>query len=118
MSSNLISQFPKLEIVAQAKSAKARKLLLKEFSRDPRFFKAVRELVKNTVKKTIKLKDAEKKKLKKYSNVLQAIMKKKTSNKRKEKLMCQTGTGVFIPLVLPIVSTLLAELLSHRNAVR
>lgn len=113
MSSNLKCQFLKLEIVAGLKSTKARKIILSEFSKDVNFCKAVRELVKNTVKKNIKLTESQKKKLRRYRSVLEGILKKKTSHKRRQALMCQTGTGVFLPIVVPIVASLLSELLKN-----
>lgn len=117
MSANLISQFHKLEIIAKTKTLKARKLLLTEFSKDNGFCKAVREVVKNTKLKNINLNDKDRKKINKYKLLLTSILKKKQSHKRKQQLIRQTGTGIFLPIVVPIVAQLLASLLNN-NAVR
>lgn len=111
MSTNLITQFPKLEIVANASTNKIRLLFLKEFSRDLNFFKAVRELIKNAANKNIKFDHQQKKKLNKHGATLKKFMHKKLSKNTKVKLVCQTGTGWFIPLALPLAAKLLTDLL-------
>ena len=111
MSANLIEQFYKLELITNTKSLKARKLLLSEFSRDVKFCKAVREVVKNTKNQKLKLSDKQKQKINKYKKLLHSILEK-TSPKKRQKLMCQSGTGIFLPIVVPLVATLLSHLLS------
>lgn len=66
--------------------------------------------MKNTVKKNIKLEPEQRKKLLKYRELLLAITRKRISKKRKKELMVQSGTGVFIPLIVPLVSALLSSL--------
>lgn len=112
MSANLRSQFPKLEMVARAKKPSIKKALLEAFSDDEQFFKAVRELVKNTVKKNIKLSSNQRKKLVRYKSLLLDIFKKKISKKRRRRLMMQTGTGVFIPLILPLAASIISSLVA------
>lgn len=113
MSANLREQFPKLEMIAAAKKQKTRRALLEAFADDDNFFKAVRELVKNTVKKNIKITEKQRKKLIRYKSLLFSIFNKKTSKKRRRKLMIQTGTGVFIPLILPLAAAVISSLTSH-----
>lgn len=95
------------------KTLKARKLLLSEFSDDPKFCKAVREIVRNTIKKNIRLSDRDKIKLKRYKKVILALAKRKSHEKTKA-LMQQSGTGIFLPIVIPLVASVLGELLTRK----
>lgn len=112
MSSNLMSQFYKLELISGIKSLKARKILLAEFSSDDKFCKALREIVRNTVNKNVVLPTKTKTRLRRYRHLILQLQKKKMSNKRRRKMYSQTGTGVFIPLVVPIIAELFSSLLS------
>ena len=111
MSSNLKDQFYKLELISNLKSLKSRRILLSEFGKDPRFCKAVREIVKNTKNNKIKLTALQKKKINRYKVLLNSILNKSTFRKRKQKLMNQTGTGVFLPIVVPLVASILQSLI-------
>ena len=113
MSANLRKQFPKFEVLAQLKSLKAKKVLLKELSEDPDFCKAVREIAKNTVNKNISLTLDQKKRLRRYKKVIFALGKKRKSQKATKVLVQQTGTGVFLPIVVPLVASIIADLISR-----
>ena len=113
MSENLKKQFPKLQIIASIQSLKGRKLLLKEFSSDPDFCKAVREIVRNTLQKNVKIHEADKKRLLKYREVLISLGKKQKSTKKEQQLVQQTGTGIFLPIVIPLVAQLIGHLLKQ-----
>lgn len=110
MSENLRKHFPKLEVISQVKSLKSRKKIIQDFSNDPTFCDAVREIVRNTFNKNIKVTDADRKKLLKYRGMLMSLNRRQKCRKRVKKLIQQTGTGIFLPIVIPLVSTLLAEL--------
>jgi ribosomal protein L19 len=112
MSDNLQKQMPKLEIISQLKSLKARKLVLAEFSNDDQFCKAIREIVRNTINKNVKLSEQEKKRLRKYKKVIVALGNKRKDKKKTKALLQQTGTGIFLPIVVPLVATVIKELLS------
>lgn len=111
MSENLRKQFPKLEVLSQLKSIKRRISLLKEFSEDPNFCKAVREIVKNTLNKNIKVSHSDKVKLRRYKAVILGIGKKQKTKGKLKGLVQQSGTGVFLPIVVPLVAAALGELL-------
>lgn len=114
MSQNLLKNFSKLEIISQLKNLKTRKLLLAEFSEDDSFCKAIREIVRNTINKNIKLQDKDKKKLKKYKKVILALARKRKSKKSTKALMQQSGTGIFLPIVIPLVASIIGDLLSRK----
>lgn len=112
MSDNLRKQFPRLEIISQVKRLRVRKLLLEEFSHDPNFCKAIREIVRNALKKNIRFTDKDRKRLAKYRKVIIGLSKKHKSEKRMRSYVKQTGTGVFLPLVIPLVASIISELTS------
>lgn len=115
MSENLRKQLFKLDLIAKAKTSRSRRALLEIFAEEEMFFKAVRELVKNTVKRNIKLTEQQRKKLLKHKSLLLSIIRKKVSKKRRRNLMVQSGTGIFIPIILPIVAALLASLTERKE---
>lgn len=109
MSKTLRSQFYKLELLSQLKSATSRKILLKEFSGDVNFCKALREIAKNTVKQNIKLSQSERRRLKRYKKMILAVSKKSRSKRKTKALVEQVGKGLFLPVVVPLVASLIAE---------
>lgn len=110
MSDNLKKQFHKLELVTAMKTPAARKILLTEFSKDNCFCKAVREIVKNTLKRNIKLPEKDKRKLSRHKKLILSLAKKRKNRKRTQKLIQQTGTGIFLPIVLPLVASVISDL--------
>lgn len=113
MSENLRSQFGKLELISQIKSLQARKIVLKEFSNDKRFCKAVRELVRNAINKNVAFTRQERARLIKYKKLFIDLARRKQKNKEKSRrLVYQTGTGVFLPIVVPLVAQLIASLIA------
>ena len=112
MSKTLQSQFYKLELISQLKSATSRKILLKEFSIDDSFCKAVREIAKNTVKKNIALSPFAKRRLRRYKNLILSLSRKRKSKKKVKELVQQAGKGLFLPIVIPLVASLISELIT------
>lgn len=113
MSENLKRHFPRLLVIASLKSLRIRKMVLKEFCKDDSFVKAIREIVRNALKKNIPFTTAQKRKLVRYKDTIIALSKKRKNNKRTQQLVCQTGTGVFLPIVIPLVASLLQGLLAR-----
>lgn len=112
MSENLKRQLPRLEIISQVKRLRVRKLLLEEFSADPMFCKAIREIVRNALKRNIKFSAKDKRRLAKYKKVITGLSKKYKNEKRTQSLVKQTGTGIFLPLVVPLVAAIISQLTS------
>lgn len=103
---------PRLQFICEMKSLKERLNLLKILSQDDHFCKAIREIVRNTVKKNIRITDRDRKKLVKYRKVILALAEKQKGDKKKKprlrrRLIHQTGTGVFLPIVIPLVFEIL-----------
>lgn len=114
MSESLKSQFYKLELLSQLKSATSRKILLKEFCNDSRFCKAVREIARNTVKRNIKLSSFDKKRLRRYKNLILSLSKKRKSQTKTKALVQQVGRGLFLPILVPLVASLIGELIAKK----
>ena len=119
MSANLRTQLEKLMIVAAEKTMDKRITLLKAFANDPKFFKAVRELAKNTINKNITLNKQQRAKLISHQKVIRSLVKKKTSIKQKRRLLIQKGTGFFLPLIVPLAVAIISKLVENSsNAAR
>lgn len=117
MSKNLRIQFPKLELISKIKSLPARTIVLKEFSNDKRFCKAVREIVRNAIKKNIPFTKKQRDKLIKYRRLLMNLSKKKQKSKASSRrLVYQTGTGVFLPIVVPLIAELIRNIATSRKS--
>lgn len=115
MSENLKQQFPKLELLSKIKQKKLRQTLLRVLSKDEAFCKAVREITKNTLKRNIKLSDREKKRLFRYRKTILALVHKSNNNLIQRRAICQTGTGIFLPIVVPLVADLLYNILKPKS---
>lgn len=112
MSKNLVKQFPSLQLLCNLKDARLKKRLLKELSENECFCKAVREIAKNTVKGNVKLLENDKKKIRKHQKLIWDIAQKRKGKRKTKELVQQSGTGVVLPILVPIVASLLSDLLS------
>jgi hypothetical protein len=88
------------------KSKDDRGVVIRIFSKDKDFVKAIKEIASNTVNKNIPLTVSDKIKLKKYKSVLLDL-----SYKGGKKSLVQSGGG-FLPLLVPIVTTVLSSMLN------
>ena len=114
ISKNLRKHFSTLKMIAQM-PPNARKAVLKHKSDDNSFYKALREIAKNTTKKHVPLASHHKKKLKKEKNLIVALAKKGNKRIKRRKLVMQTGKGFFLPVVIPIIASLIGELINKNN---
>ncbi len=114
MSKNLRKCMKNMHLVCDANCPKIKKSLLKEMSKNGHYFEALFEIVHNINLKNIKLKTAEKKKLKKFVRFMMMVLDKPKSKIKRSSLVNQSGG--FLPVVLPILGTVLAEILG--NAIR
>lgn len=105
MSDNLRRALPILQFVSEVTNKRLRTLILKELSKKPHIYKAIKELVTNTMKQNIKLPHGAKIKLKKHAGRLQQFTKKSVS---KRKLVVQSGG--FLPILIPLLASLLKNL--------
>lgn len=108
MSCNLKNCLKKLEVVSNVKSVKLRKKLLKEISCDENVFKALQEIVINTINQNVPLDNKTKKKLRKYKKEFQAFTKVVKSKQKKKKLIQQSGG--FLPAIIPAVLSILSAI--------
>lgn len=113
MSKNLQYQLHKLQAVAEITSATLRKAVLREFAKDAKFCKAVREIMKNI--KRLPLTDKQKKQVNKYARVVMAIVKRRTNGKGMQKLVVQTGDGIFLPMLIPLVAEAVRHLMKKNE---
>lgn len=99
---------PEFQVLAKVESQKLREDLLKEFSRNPDFCRCVRELVKNAVKLNLPLTKSEKKVLDQHQKVVKGVLSKRRQTSRR--FIKQSGG--FLPILVPILATLLGEIVA------
>lgn len=107
MSAQLRECLAVLDFVASIKVPKLRQQLLKVLKSQPKYYIALREIAYNTVRKNLILSSKEKQRLKKHKRVLVDLAKKQKSAKKKKKLVEQSGG--FLPILLPLVASLLSR---------
>ena len=106
MSERLQKNIKVLCAIAANRNPKSRKLQLKHICEDTDIASCLREICKNLVNNKIPLKAKHVKQLRKHKRIIREIAKKKNSKQKKSQLVQQSGG--FLPILLPIVSTLLS----------
>lgn len=100
-----------MHLFCDNKCPKIKKSLLNEMSKNDSYFKALFEIVNNIARKNVKLDTKTKKRLKKYKKLMYIILTRPKSKVKRAKAIKQSGG--FLPIVLPIIGTVIAEVLSH-----
>jgi hypothetical protein len=112
MSKNLKHCYQVLSLVAKVKDKRLREAILKQISCEEKIYAAVSELATNTIKGNIPLTEAQKNKLRKQKKFIEGLKcqkKGRLSKEGKKKFVEQSGG--FLNVVLPIIATVLADLL-------
>jgi len=102
-----------MHIYCDTKSVKLKKSILEEMSKNVCFFDAIFEIVNNIYLRKLKLKlsPSERKKFKKYLNVLDKIHQHPKSIVKKKKLIKQSGG--FLPLILPLLASVITGIVTN-----
>lgn len=111
MSELLKKYWSRLELVASIKRKKLREDLLKELGKDEDFCKVIRELSRNTIKRNIPFKPVHIKQLKVHKGKIRKLAKKTKPLAVKTRQDNTVQAGGFLPVLIPIVATLLGEFL-------
>jgi len=106
MSSSLKKYLNQLKFFVGIKNKNVRDQILKQWCNDDNFFNAVKEIVENTMKKTLPIKARERRMLKKYKNTLSEFIKPSIPKRKRKKLVIQSGG--FLPILIPILTSFLA----------
>jgi hypothetical protein len=114
MSKNLIQCMKVFSLVARVKNEKLRKKILKAMTCDDHIYRALHELVNNTIKGTIPLTSAQKAKLRRQRKFIQSISCKKASSKQRKEVIVQSGG--YLSVIYPIVASLLSNLLTENES--
>lgn len=100
-------------------SAKVRKHVLKQFSDDHKFYKALREIAKNIRARKLNLNNKQKRQLTRDKRLILSFVKKGNKSKKRKNLIVQSGKGLFLPIAIPIVAALVETLIKkygkHKN---
>lgn len=93
-------------VINNIKEESVRKGVLKALRKDKKFYKALREITKNTINGKVPLSKVQKKKLRKHKKLIEGIAcSKKCCGKK------ITQSGGFLPILLPSVLAVLSGLL-------
>ena len=110
MSANLKQNWKLLESIARNKYSRSRKTHLKQACEDESFQHCMREICHNTVKRKVPLSLKDVRKLYKYKKSIKEIAKKRSKSRKTH--IVQGGAG-FLPILIPIISSLLAGVLGR-----
>lgn len=80
----------------------------------PDFIRCVCEICMNLLKNNIPVSPCEKKKLKKHKRTIRALAKTGESVKKKKKVILQKGSFAFLPLLAPLVASVVGGLLGRK----
>lgn len=109
MSSSLKNYITQLQFIAKIKNRKVRDGILRQWSDDDQFFKVLKEIVENAMKKNLPLKANQKKSLRKYKSTLIQFINPKIPKRKRKQLVSQSGG--FLPMLIPAVASFLATAL-------
>ena len=109
ISRNLKNYFIILQAISKIKNVSQRKKLLEGLKDNNEVFRAIQEIVLNSVRGNIPFNNAEKAKLRRYKKILKQILKPRISKKSRKKLVSQCGG--FLPLLLPAAASTLAAII-------
>ncbi|RWR99203.1 hypothetical protein B4U79_05222, partial [Dinothrombium tinctorium] len=119
MSSDLRKCIHILHLVSKIKSSKLRNKILEDITHDDSVFYALSEIAHNIVHEKIKVPEKDRKKLKRYGNKLKCLAKpSKTLMKKKNRKVIVKQVGGVWPIVVPIVASLIGEIISKNNSKR
>ena len=108
MSDNLKNCMNKLQFIASIKDDKLRQKILMTMS-DDCIYRALAEISTNALNNNIKLTNIQRKKLNKYKRVFNKFSNKVNNKITKKKLIKQSG--VWLPILIPVVASLLTSLI-------
>ena len=111
MSKNLSDCFQTLLLVSRIKDDRQRQKVLEIIGCDDKIYKALHELAINLIHGNIPLTKRQKLHLTKEKKKILPLAKKINDKRRRKRVVRQTGG--FLNIVLPVVATLLTELLTQ-----
>jgi hypothetical protein len=111
MSEDLRKTLRQLELISLIKRPQVRKAVLTDISCQDCYYKALREILLNTIKGNVPLSEVQKRKLRRYKSQIRAIICPKKSKKLKAKAVIQSGG--WLPILLPVITSVLGEVVGN-----
>jgi len=108
MTNNLRECMKDLLLLSKYKKPR-RDVVLEHLANKECIWNAIREIAHNVIRKNIKLKRKQKKRLNKYSKVIKGIANGTNNKGRRKRLLQQTGG--FIQWLIPVIATLLPNVI-------
>ena len=112
MSSALQKSWPSFQLVESVKNPKFRQQLLEHLAHNDDFCSACREISKNIVKRKLVISGKTADSLRRYKPLITALSRRNNSKRRKQLLVSQSGG--WIAAVIPLVASLVGELIRNR----
>ena len=105
MSVHLKKHFRDLEFISKIKCPKTKKALMQYIAKDPKIYKALREIALNIIEGNVTIDKKAKNRLSKHKKTIYGICKRsKVSAKQRKKLVVQSGGWLWIlPLVTSVI---------------
>ena len=103
-----------LSIIAGLRTKEERDPVIRFLSKEREFRRLIRWICQNFQDKKIPLDEQTRKKLIKHRAIFMEICNKKLSVKKKRDLTIQSGG--FLPILIPILASVIGEIISRRNA--
>lgn len=97
--------YPLLKCVTKIKDKKIQRKVLRQLCKEKLFKNCICEIVDNTVKENINFSDRDKKRINREAKVIRAVQKKKRNFEQ---------TGGFLNIVVPLLATVVGELISSK----
>ena len=111
MSRNLRKCMKTMHLYCEQEHGDIKDSILDEMSKNDCYFEAIFEIIENLRIGKLRLPPSKLKHLKVHLNILDEICDNPKSNVKRRKLVKQTGG--FLQIVLPILTTIVAELISN-----
>ena len=110
MSRNLRKNWSLLETIARNKNWHSRNAHIVNAVKNDTFHNCMHEICKNVVKRKVPLSLKDVSRLLKHKKSIRLIANKKTTKATRKKHIIQAGAGI-LPILIPIISTLLGSIL-------
>ena len=113
MSKNLRKCMKTMQHLDGLSKGPLRKIFLEEMAKKDCFFEAIYEIIDNIRHKNLNIPPSKRSELRKCIKTMEEIHKHPKRRHRREKLVKQIGSGFFLPIVLPILTTVISELIQN-----
>lgn len=99
-----------LDLIGSIKNTRMRNAILRDLSSNKDIFNSLSEICYNLAYENIRISPQDKKKLKKHKALIVELATKPRVRKKQKELVSQSGG--FLPIIIPLVTSIVGELIS------